>query len=145
MRIAASIERAWAAGFFDGEGTVGSYVASTPNGTRNGIKVGANVCQHTSEELSRFAEAVGMGLLYDRRGNNERKGWTSANFVLVINGYEKVQQLACLLWPYLCTKKRQQFTEALKKAQRYYASSPRCQATARLLAEQANQLNLGVT
>lgn len=87
---------AWAAGFFDGEG----HVSKPPYKS-----ILISISQLHPEVLERFRDSVGCGLI-SRNG----KGI----YVYRTNGFERVQQVACCLWPFLGPIKRTQFLKALE-------------------------------
>jgi hypothetical protein len=97
-------ERAWAAGFFDGEGCTHAQLS-------NGIyRVHLSVAQNGTELLERFDRAVGLrGKIYADVSpvrKNVLHSWR-------INGYEGVQQTLIVLWPWLGSIKREQASRAL--------------------------------
>ena len=66
---------AWAAGFFEGEGSVGAFKTGRPrkDGTRR-IGVSLSINQVDRECLDRFREVVGVGRIYGLEGSlNLRK------------------------------------------------------------------------
>jgi hypothetical protein len=99
-------ELAWAAGFFDGEGCFSFSVA--------GRYVCVSLSQTDREPLDRFKAAVGIGRVlgpYDFRKNDR---WVrKPQYVYRVNGYERVQAIAALLWSWLGSVKRQQAIHAL--------------------------------
>jgi hypothetical protein len=59
FNIVSSEEVAWAAGFFDGEGTTGTYRDGSTTTKRCRIQISAS--QNDREVLDRFAMIVGVG------------------------------------------------------------------------------------
>lgn len=117
-----TIELAWAAGFFDGEGSVGT----TPNTGRESVRIFAAVPQATPDPaqvpavLRRFDDAVrGLGRIgspyLDRRTGTYLAKWRTDNL-------EEVQAVLALLWPQLGSVKRAQATRALTTFQTQYAT-----------------------
>jgi len=90
---------AWAAGFFDGEGTI--YV-STLGG--KGFQIQAGVSQNDPEALYKFKDIVGFGEVYHSKCSKWLCGTCS-----------DVEALYELLFPYLCSQKRRQFEYCLNK------------------------------
>ena len=97
-------ERAWAAGFFDGEG---SSCLTTPNGRqRRNVKI--CITQNDPEVLERFCAAVGHGAVrgpYERGGRNPY--WQYNAF-----GLERCDEIMGRLWPYLGSLKKAQYEKA---------------------------------
>lgn len=88
---------AWAAGFYDGEG------CSTINKQKGRTYIRVSISQKDTSTLIKFQRIVQLGTIYP--------GYISK---LQIYTYETVQQLTCLLWPWLGTVKKQQFSTNLK-------------------------------
>jgi hypothetical protein len=110
-----STELAWAAGFFDGEGTVGTTVGSSDT-----LYVRLQITQSGSDDvvpevLTRFQAAVNLGTIYGPYyyGDN-----TYARYVLTIAGYVGVRKVIDLLTPYLGSVKRNQAEKALSECSR---------------------------
>lgn len=100
-------ERAWAAGFFDGEGCFASQPSGYPMAVIN---------QTDREVLDRFQIAVGgAGKVY---GPYDRGKW-SAMWCYQAVGRDAVAQVFTLLQPYLSSIKREQ-------GQRVLATPSRC-------------------
>lgn len=98
-------ELAWAAGFFDGEGTTGFY--------RNGgyRRFVMSVPQNDPRPLERFHAAVeGLGYINWQR--------TGTNYVWQVQRFEHTQAVMALLWPFWSEPKREQASLA---AIRYHA------------------------
>ena len=99
-------ELAWAAGFFDGEG---SFVIGKPSRTK---QFRVQIAQIDPRPLERFNRAVcSLGNVsgpYKSRSEKHHIKWTftSARF-------EHAQQIMILLWPYLRPIKRQQAKKAI--------------------------------
>lgn len=114
--IPPATERAWAAGFFDGEGHC-SY-GKNPRGDCVMLSV---VQTKETATLERFQAAVGgYGNIYER--NHRPEGW-SRTWVIQIGAYREVQQAACLMWEFLSEPKRRQIAEALAKYKQYQADA----------------------
>jgi len=105
---------AWAAGLFEGEGTVGCWSAG---GGR--VRLGARIEMTDEDRLSAFASATGLGQV--RRGSARRARHWKPIFVWLVSGHEHVQALAALLWDWLGPRRREQFRSAIV---RYRAVTP---------------------
>lgn len=105
-------ELAWAAGFFDGEGT-----AHFSRGTRK-TKIGGrttyssihlSVTQTNLEELERFKAAVGVGYIcgpYQNKNPNSKPHWR-----YFAGAFQHYQHVMTVLWPFLCSRKRAQLKD----------------------------------
>lgn len=113
--MATSEERAWAAGFFDGEGWATKARYSRKRGGMTST-VTLGVGQADRELLDRFHSIVGVGAV---------KGPYRGMHAWTVHGLEKVQEVACLLWPFLGSKKRAQISAAVDDALIYRANQPR--------------------
>lgn len=93
-------ELAWAAGFFDGEGS--SYATQTST-TRKKSYIHMTISQKGRETLDRFHAAVGAGTV---TGPNKRGlyRWQVQS--------RAVHDVKDKLWPYLCNAKREQWLAA---------------------------------
>jgi hypothetical protein len=110
------LQIAWAAGFFDGEG---STIAYFPNKSLRYLRVQATVPQSgrgaVPEVLHRFQTAMlGMGKIL---GPNEY-----GIYVWKTRGFEETQATIALLWRYLSPVKRAQASAALKEVLDGYRS-----------------------
>ena len=102
--IPVNTELAWAAGFFDGEGNA--------HFCRNSRTVGLSVTQTSLPELQRFQSTLGVGRVYGpyiNKGPRNNPHWQYR-----IKGFQHYQHAMCLLWRFLCQRKKDQ----LKRAQR---------------------------
>lgn len=101
-------ELAWAAGFYDGEGsafTTSSEGYHYPRMTAS---------QTHKEPLERFNAAIGnVGNLV---GPYMNKGRRKPIYEIRIYGRNSVKIASDLLFPYLCSPKREQILNAIKKA-----------------------------
>jgi hypothetical protein len=105
-------ERAWAAGFFDGEGYIGVN-ASGAKGANKRLHI--QVCQTQDGPLERLQTVIG-GKIY---GPYNKKGPRLPYKQLHVDGFERVQYAVCLLWPWLSSPKRSQAAAAFTAYQRY--------------------------
>jgi hypothetical protein len=100
-------ELAWAAGFFDGEGSV--YYRG-----RKRQELCLAVSQSDRRPLDRFCSAVGIGAV---RGPYKAK-YSNAKpyYVYSIGSHVPVQAVVAMLWRWLSEPKREQATQALRAA-----------------------------
>ncbi len=103
--MSAETELAWAAGFFDGEGSCGAY--RTPTGDYLYIRMTVNQIQ--PECLERFATAVGCGPVL----GPYRHGRHAPLFRWQLSGLDKCARVYGLLVPYLGSIKRKQILQSL--------------------------------
>lgn len=94
-------ELAWAAGFFDGEGSSGYY--------HQNQRISACVVQKDRRPLDRFLAAVGFGKIYMPGANpNHCYRWQ-------VTSTRGVKQLYDILKPFLSTPKIEQFESTLQQ------------------------------
>lgn len=108
-------ELRWAAGFYDGEGS--SY-ASVSSGKRFGHATHLTVAQIDPEPLERFRRAVGgLGRVEGPFYHTGRKANLKHHpqWFFRATSFEEVQAIAALLWRFLCTPKREQFTKTVTR------------------------------
>ena len=100
---------AWAAGFFDGEGHVRCDLR--PNGRASSLSI--SIEQRHREVLENFNNVTGrLGQLkgpYPGYNNPAR----NPHYRLNIHGFEKIQAILAMLWPWLGRVKKEQFKLAL--------------------------------
>src|SRR4051812_35629251 len=100
---------AWAAGFFDGEGTV--RFKPDRRGGKNSGTVAMSVHQVRREPLVRFQRALGgMGKIggpYPTGRENPILSWYAT-------GWKNSQAIVAMLWPFLSVPKREQAIAAFK-------------------------------
>jgi len=97
------LDLAWAAGFFDGEGTT-----TTLNAKRDKyVYLRCSIAQKNVELLNKFKEVVGVGSIY-KSNTREVYNWNCYK-------YEEVIQILNALWPYLGEQKKQQAITSLNK------------------------------
>ena len=112
MLVASNEELAWAAGFFDGEGTTsGAYDTRRSGGYQMRMSV-----EQAGEDavclLSRFQCAIGLGNI---TGPRWKKNGVKPQYRVAIHGIRRSLLTASVLWPYLSKPKREQFFEQLLK------------------------------
>lgn len=94
---------AWAAGYWDGEGHARGWT------TKGYWSPRAILTQKHGDQFERFNEATGgLGKAYGPYGDK-------TTIELRWGGFEKVQALMAMLWPWLGETKRQQFVDSLTK------------------------------
>jgi len=102
-------ELAWAAGFFDGEGYVGSTLRF--NGTKRYRRIDVQITQIDAEVLERFRDAVGVGKVY---GPYHSKRRINPMWKYGVGSVHDVMHVLDLLRPYLCSIKTKQAEEAVR-------------------------------
>jgi hypothetical protein len=102
------LELAWAAGFFDGEGSV--YMRDSGNKNKAYLYATVAISQNDTEVLERFRAAVGLGSI---TGPVSYKDKTLPMYQLRIGSYPEVVKVKELLWPFLSSKKKEQFDHVL--------------------------------
>jgi hypothetical protein len=96
-------ELAWAAGFYDGEGST----VPVRQMKRGRVTMAVTVSQKDPEVLERFAAAVGRGYLYPPFRPSASKPNPCWQYRL--HRWKHCLEVMDLLWPYLGTLKREQF------------------------------------
>lgn len=103
------VDRAWLAGFYDGEGNA----TFTSNGRKkNGLKVYTvriKIAQKTRGVLDRIQELTGLGKVY---GPYTTKGKTY--FQYAVHRRKEMEQFRDVIWPYLYEVKQEQFERVFK-------------------------------
>lgn len=103
-------ELAWAAGFFDGEGSFTCSEQRWRYSKPMYATLRARLSQdHDNEAVDKLWESFGLlGAVYIRPHKNSfRYSWE-------VSGFEKVQFVAAAMWPWLCSPKKEQYKAALK-------------------------------
>ena len=105
METPAKEDLAWAAGLFDGEGSVGFYKYPGHGGSQFKL----NITQYHPEVLIRFHRAVGgIGKVVGPRiGHNGKDRWDFR-----ATSFQNVQAVIAMIWPWLSSPKRNQYTKA---------------------------------
>lgn len=114
-------ERAWAAGFFDGEGTIFLRRTARHKGGTTGkyyplTTVEMAVAQVRPEPLRRFRKVIGFGKFggpYNHKQKNHRPyyRWLTA-------GRPHCHEALSILWPYMSEPKKQQARKVWKLLKR---------------------------
>ncbi len=105
---------ACSAGFFNGEGcTIIRYKLQRKDGTYHHYPVVHAGQASTPETLLRFRNAVGMGRISGpfRPYRKSQK----VHYQFQIAGFERVQAVLGMLWPWLSTAKKEQAIKTLQK------------------------------
>jgi hypothetical protein len=125
-RVSAFSDRsaiAWAAGLFEGEGSIVTYHArrcETP-------KLQVQMTDH--DVILRFHQTMALGRVngpYVRAGKSWKAQWTWS-----VTSFESVQALVAMWWPWLGARRRLKATEVLMRArarpvvQKYRTACPR--------------------
>jgi len=101
-------ELAWAAGFFDGEGSMSPHIDKRP-GRRPSLQL--EIEQTSQQPLERFRRAVGQGgriTLRKPRAVTRKPLWR-------LHYYGPAAfEVARLLYPYLCQPKQEQIRRAIR-------------------------------
>lgn len=100
------IELAWAAGFFDGEGSVGCYHKVH----RNTMEIRIHIAQTDPYVLWRFYDAVGFGNV---TGPYTRNPKHSPQWAYQLGRLSEIKSVFLLLEPYLSPVKIEQFVKAI--------------------------------
>jgi hypothetical protein len=103
-------ELAWAAGFFDGEGHVG-----TPKARPH---IHFSISQVDRRVLDRFRRAVGgLGSVHGPYNHPimKARGNEQPRFYFQVSRYEYVQAIIAMLWPWLDVVKRKQAAAVLRR------------------------------
>ncbi len=105
---------AWAAGFFDGEG----YIGTSARGPW--IKIQVTIAQIDRVVLDRFMAIMGHGSVTGPRSVTNRPKQKPI-YTYYAYGFEQCQHMTCLLWQYLSPIKRRQCVQALQAFVAYRA------------------------
>lgn len=119
LEYGSETERAWAAGFFDGEGTTCVI---------NGWHLSLSIGQVGREVLDRFNAATGNLCSiygpYDVPNPRDSSLKCQPQHQLATRSGAKVQQVVALMWDYLGTVKREQAAAAIGTWKAYHVAHP---------------------
>lgn len=119
-RIVLRIDLAWAAGFFDGEGTTTAGDRIDSRTKTKARKITVSAAQSDRERLDHLASVLGVGNV---RGPYAAKGPNSKPYhVWSVASFQAAQHCVCLMWNWLGSEKRKQAAAALRK---YHAFEPK--------------------
>ena len=114
-------ERAWAAGFFDGEGCFSVKDRAT-DGRPTQVQMVVTQCDDGEFHLERFKKAVG-NLGYIRldkpHGTNKKAPWR-----WFANRLNEVQMVTAALWPYLGPTKKNKILSVMGELKQHYVEHP---------------------
>jgi len=117
--MTSDIERAWAAGFFDGEGNISfqgnaKQLSGTPHG-----RLTVQITQHYSPEaLERFQAAVGgIGRIYGPYHHKDGRGGEKSVYWKYVASHRGAFEAIAVIFPFLCSVKADQAHDALWKAE----------------------------
>lgn len=107
---------AWAAGLFEGEGSF--FINNKKADGKHYQGVTASLGSTDRDVLERFQAVLGVGHIRKHSPGDERwrQSWQWGT-----GKFEHAQYVACLLWPWLCERRRGQVHEALLAHRRYRA------------------------
>ena len=105
-------ELAWAAGFFDGEGCTVAYEYTPKDQIKPYRVISLSVSQVNVHPLERFHKAIiGLGVI--NGPFIPKQGQVKPQYKYRVSGFERVQAIISMLWPWLCDNKRKQARVAL--------------------------------
>lgn len=108
MKTLANEDLAWAGGFFEGEGCF----SHCKGGRNTKSQVIACIAQVNREALERFKDSVfSIGKIVGPV--NPKKNNHSSYYRWYVHGYEGVQAIVAMLWPFLTDKRREQAARVL--------------------------------
>lgn len=118
LLIAPATERAWAAGFFDGEGNFRLSLSEKEH-----AKLTAQIAQIDRRVLDRFQAAVsGLGKVYGPY--NKANARQQPYWIFNSRNSAEAQQIAVLIWDFLDEVKREQVRTSIASWSKYYADNP---------------------
>jgi hypothetical protein len=94
----------WAAGLFEGEGSVGAYSRSR--------SLRASLGMTDEDIVRRFRTVVGIGNVH---GPRAMKTSTRPMYFWQASRFEHVQSMFCWFWQYLGSRRRAQYAAAVRK------------------------------
>lgn len=109
---------AWAAGFFDGEGSFAAVAEKRTRQPSYSARVSIQQSSHTEvpEVLVRFQDVLGMGQVGGPILRKTKRGVDRAPmYWYTLYGFEKVQAAIAMLWPFLSSPKREQAARVLNQ------------------------------
>lgn len=132
-----STELAWAAGLFDGEGSV--FVSRTVKRGRAHVRLMAGLQMTTEDVVHRFSAAVGIGAVRGPYFNGKiawkpKWGWYAGS-----DG--DVRNAMLLLWPWLSAPKKEQASRAFAAREDYIANPPPLPDRHRMLCKRGHELS----
>lgn len=108
-------EIAWAGGLFEGEGSI--HIRRDLRPTRSGqpvLRLSIGMCD--PGPLERFQRAVGgFGAMFGPYSKPKHPTWRPV-YLWQTEKFEHVQAVIAMLWPWLDTRRREQYRNALRTA-----------------------------
>ena len=105
---------AWAASFFDGEGSVGCQFFKTRGYKQR--KLSVSIGQVHRQVLDKFKNAVGgLGGVYDCKNPSGFTVKSQRIFRYQAGSFQDAQAIMAMLWPWLSSIKREQTKRALAR------------------------------
>jgi hypothetical protein len=110
----------WAAGLFEGEGTIGCW--RQPTSQRNGVTLTTRIVMTDEDIMHRFADALdsfGLELKINKAGRlygGEKK----LRYTIQTYQFEKSQAIITMFWSWLGSRRRKQAIDSLTKYRNYY-------------------------
>ena len=115
--MATETEKAWAAGFFDGEGSTSITRYTPKNQHKQSTVLTVSIKQVHPEVLERFKAAVGgEGVINGPYQRNDHQPY----WMYRASGVDRVQGIINAIWPYLGSVKRDQAQRAIDTAKGEY-------------------------
>lgn len=107
-------DMAWAAGLFEGEGSI--VWTSVP--PRNNTKKRHYRCQlslHSTDEdvVRRFHKVIGIGVVNGPYNYSTKKTKRKPSWYWAVGSHERVQAAIAMMWPWLCSRRRERAKEVL--------------------------------
>lgn len=101
LPMPSEVDRAWAAGFWDGEGSTSPYGRARADGRKPGIKMYVSQARNESELIYRFHTIIGVGSVKERTDRSGVWVWVCTD----ARGCDRAIEI---LWPYLGSPKKTQ-------------------------------------
>lgn len=108
-------ELAWAAGFFDGEGTIYAQRRRLPSGKWSSPVPSVTVTQVDPDVLYRFAGIVSAPRVLGPYTYNKGRQPNAQSHYRIHLVRDPAVEVIRQLWPYLCEIKREQYREVQRK------------------------------
>lgn len=106
---------AWAAGLFDGEGTICAQIPRPGETTSIIVAAVSQAGDHAVELLERFRTSVNLGRVYKISNPGRSGGSRLQCYHWRVSSFQGVQAVMAMLWPWLGPGKRAQTKRVLAK------------------------------
>lgn len=121
---------AWAAGLFDGEGSIGRYRYTNHGKRYSRSQMTMHMCDR--DVIARFVKILDVGVLngpynYSTKTTKRKSAWYWS-----IAGFERVQAVTAMMWPWLGKRRK-------AKAKQVLAADRKTQPRARRTRNQEGQ------